>query len=209
MPHNVAYMRRPILIACLLASALTLSYTSVRAGDVGFGGFHHVPGDVEANFLVNLFRFVAWPHAPTDTATICFLRPSAVQARLETGVAAGQDWAQVPGRKVIVKMLTDAELKALAGPENNIGCQILFLDARTADQLWPALASSRMPASLLTVSTQKDFAYRGGMIQFLWEGSDTYRILINQVNVTRADVVISGALGTLADRVDDARFHAH
>jgi hypothetical protein len=203
-------MRRPTLIACLLASALAVASTSPRAGDVGFGGFHHVPGDVEANFLVNLFRFVAWPHAPTDTATICFLRPSAVQARLETGVAGGQDWAQVPGRKVVVKMLTDAELKALtAAPEDGTGCQILFLDARTADQLWPTLAAARMPASLLTVSTQKDFAYRGGMIQFLWEGSDTYRILINQVNVTRADVVISGALGTLADRVDDARFRAH
>jgi hypothetical protein len=81
-------MRRAILIACLVASAL-MPYPSARAGDVGFGSFRHVPGDVEA------------------------------------------------------------------------------------------------------------------------EGSDTYRILINQVNVTRAEVVISGALGTLADRVDDARFRTH
>jgi hypothetical protein len=66
-----------------------------------------------------------------------------------------------------------------------------------------------MPAGLLTVSTQKDFATRGGMIQFIWDDPGTYRIGINQANVARADVVISVALGTLADRVDDERYRSH
>jgi YfiR/HmsC-like len=168
----------------------------------------HVPGDIEANFLINLFRFVSWPHSPPDTATICFLRPSDVHARLEGGVSHNETWTQViPGRRIIVKMLSDAETQALTEPDDNVGCQILYLDARTADQLWPALSASLKPASLLTVSTQKDFAYRGGMIQIRWEATDTYRIVINPVNITRADVTISVALATLADRVDDARFH--
>jgi hypothetical protein len=168
----------------------------------------HVPGDIEANFLINLFRFVAWPHSPTDTATICFLRPSDVHARLESGVTRNETWAQIPGRRVVVKMLSEEESQALTEPEDKVGCQILFLDARTADQLWPALSASLKPASLLTVSTQKDFASLGGsgMIQIRWEGTDAYRIVLNRVNVTRADVIISGALATLADRVDDARF---
>jgi uncharacterized protein DUF4154 len=179
---------------------------AVAGGENGFGS-SHIPGNVEANFLVNLFRFVAWPHAATDKAVICFVRPSAVQARLESGVSQGQAWAQLPGRKIVVRILTDEEIRALAMADDKVGCQILFLDPRAAEQFWPQLSSGPMPAALLTVSTQRNFAYSGGMIQFLWESGDTYRILINPVNVARADVVVSGALGTLADRVDDARFH--
>jgi hypothetical protein len=186
-------------VMVLVASVAT------AGGDSAFGS-SHVPGHVEANFLVNLFRFVAWPHSPAGKAVICFVRPSAVQARLESGISLKQPWAQLPDRKVMVHILTDSEIRALAIPDDKVGCQILFLDPRAADQFWPALSSGHMPTSLLTVSTQKDFAYNGGMIQFLWESSDTYRILINPGNVSHADVVVSGALGTLADRVDDARF---
>ena len=168
----------------------------------------HIPGDVEANFLINLFRFVSWPHAATDTATVCFIKPSDVQARLQSGVALNQPWAHLPDRKLILKMLTDTEVRALSAPQDTVGCQILFLDARTADKLWDTLSASHLPPGLLTVSTQRDFAYHGGMIQFLWENTETYRILINQGNVTQADVVVSGALATLADRVDDARYRA-
>ena len=59
---------------------------------------------------------------------------------------------------------------------------------------------------MLTASSSKDSAYHGGMIQFVWTAADTYRIAINTENVTRSGLVVSGALGTLADRVDDARF---
>jgi hypothetical protein len=181
----------------------------LAAGDSGFGFSHHIPGDAEANFLINLFRYVAWPHSPPGTATICFLRPSDVQSRLQSGVSLNEKWAQLPDHKVVVKVLSDTEAAALTGPEDTLGCQILFLDARTADKVWPTLSASHMPAGLLTVSTQKDFATRGGMIQFIWDDPGTYRIGINQANVARADVVISVALGTLADRVDDERYRSH
>ncbi|HEY6926953.1 MAG TPA: YfiR family protein [Steroidobacteraceae bacterium] len=187
-----------------MAALLVWMVSSTTAlADYGFG--HHAPGDMEANFLLNLFRFVRWPHGPTDTATICFLKPSTVQARLEFGLSRSEPWAQITGRRVIVRMLAPTDAEALAAAEDTAGCQVLFLDAHTADRFWPALAAVHLPPALLTVSTQSDFAYHGGMIEILWSSADTYRILINQANVARADVIVSGALGTLADRVDDAR----
>src|SRR4051812_3457254 len=122
-----------LVLACMASS-------SIAVADYGFG--HHLPGDMEANFLLNLFRFVAWPHGPADTATICFLNPSTVQARLQSGLSLRQPWAQIPRRKVIVKMLSDIDTQALAGSEDQSGCQVLFLDARTADKLWPALSTA-------------------------------------------------------------------
>jgi hypothetical protein len=44
------------------------------------------------------------------------------------------------------------------------------------------------------------------MIQFIWDAADTYRIAIHADNVNRSGLIVSGALGTLADRVDSARF---
>ena len=159
----------------------------------------HVPGQMEASFLVNLFKFVTWPRV-SETATICFLQASQVQSRLEFGLATHQKWAQLKDRTLVVKLLSDP--KEVTDSAANDGCQILYLDAHTADRLWPFA----VPNAVLTASNGKDFAYHGGMIQFVWDAADTYRIAINTENVTRSGLVVSGALGTLADRVDDARF---
>jgi hypothetical protein len=164
------------------------------AADYG-GSLSHVPGQMEASFLVNLFKFVAWPRT-TETATICFLQPSQVQSRLEFGLSTHQKWAQLKDRTLVVKLLSDPKDAV------NAACQILYLDSHTAERLWPF----PVPNAVLTASNGRDFAYHGGMIQFVWDAADTYRIAINTDNVTRSGLVVSGALGTLADRVDDARF---
>jgi hypothetical protein len=163
-------------------------------------GSNHLPGQTEASFIVTLFKFVEWPGSPTDTATVCFLRPSVVQSRLASGISGNERWTQLRDRRLIVKTLPDPQV--LMDPTAGSGCQILYLDARTADQLWPF----PVPSALLTVSNQRDFAYHGGMIQFIWDAADTYRIAIHADNVNRSGLIVSGALGTLADRVDSARF---
>jgi YfiR/HmsC-like len=183
-------------IAYLLALA-TLLTASPRCG---LADVSHVPGQMEASFLVNLFKFVAWPRM-TETATICFLQPSQVQSRLEFGVSTHQKWAQLKDRTLVVKTLKD-DPKDVGDSALNAGCQILYLDAHTADRLWPF----PVPNAVLTASNGREFAYHGGMIQFVWDAADTYRIAINTDNVTRSGLIVSGALGTLADRVDDARF---
>jgi len=164
-----------------------------------YSSLSHVPGQMEASFLVNLFKFVAWPRV-TATATICFLQASQVQSRLEFGLSTHQKWAQLRDRTLVIKTLNDP--KEVGDPTAIEGCQILYLDAHTADRFWPF----HVPNAVLTASNGKDFAFHGGMIQFVWDAADTYRIAINTDNVTRSGLVVSGALGTLADRVDDARF---
>jgi hypothetical protein len=178
-----------VILTGLAASTAKADYSSVS----------HVPGQMEASFLVNLFKFVAWPRV-TETATICFLQPSPVQSRLEFGLSTHQKWAQLRDRTLVVKILSNP--KDVGDPAINAGCQILYLDAHVADRIWPF----PVPNAVLTASNGKDFAYHGGMIQFVWDAADTYRIAINTDNVTRSGLVVSGALGTLADRVDDARF---
>ena len=176
-----------------------LAGLAVPTAEADYSSLSHVPGQMEASFLVNLFKFVTWPRT-IETATICFLQPSQVQTRLEFGVSTHQKWAQLKDRTLVIKLLNDP--KDVGDPTVNAGCQILYLDAHTADRLWPF----QVPNAVLTASNGKDFAYHGGMIQFVWDAADTYRIAINTDNVTRSGLVVSGALGTLADRVDDARF---
>ena len=190
-------MRASYLLVVLIGCCGSLSM--VRAAGSAFGFQHHVPGQVEASFLVNLFRFVQWPASAhrADTATICFLRPSVVQSRLESALAAGESWTLLRDRNVFVKVLSTP-----ADVTDTTECQILYLDARTAEQFWPF----RVPAAVLTVSNKRDFAYQGGMIQFLWDSQDTYRIAIHPGNVMASGLIVSGALGTLADRVDAARY---
>jgi hypothetical protein len=162
------------------------------------------PSQTEASYIVTLFRYVTWPNSPGDTATICFLQtamgPSPVQSRLQKAVDAHERWAQLDDRKVVVKVLLD---KSMLAEKDNPGCQILYLDARTANEVWPF--TFPLPRSLLTVSNQKGFAYHGGMVQFIWDTGDAYRIAINSANVSSSTVVVSVELGTLADRVDDER----
>jgi hypothetical protein len=181
-------------VVCAILAGLTAS-----AAKADYSSLSHVPGQMEASFLVNLFKFVAWPRA-TETATICFLQASQVQSRLELGLSTHQKWAQLRDRTLVVKTLNDP--KEVGDSAANAGCQILYLDAHTADRFWPF----PVPNAVLTASNGKDFAYHGGMIQFVWDAADTYRIAINTDNVTRSGLVVSGALGTLADRVDDARY---
>jgi hypothetical protein len=185
--------------AILAAAAAILVGLTVPTAQADYSSQNHVPGQMEASFLVNLFKFVAWPRL-TETATVCFLQSSQVQSRLEFGLSTHQKWAQLKDRTLVIKLLNDP--KEVGDPAVKAGCQILYLDAHTADRLWPF----PVPNAVLTASNGKDFAYHGGMIQFVWDAADTYRIAINTDNVTRSGLVVSGALGTLADRVDDARF---
>lgn len=196
------------LVSTLLFAALGLHPSSGRAGSSFVVPRAHVPGQVEASFLINLFKFVTWPQAAQSVrdATICFLHTqdphiSDVQRRLQNALADHEGWTQLTGRTVNVRMLSGPG--ELTGENTAPTCQILYLDAAAAKQFnWPF----QVPKSVLTVSNQRDFATSGGMIQFIWDTSDTYRIAIHVGNVKDSGLIVSGALGTLVDRVDDARF---
>src|SRR5579863_8277990 len=107
-------------VVCAILAGLTAS-----AAKADYSSLSHVPGQMEASFLVNLFKFVAWPRL-TETATICFLQASQVQSRLEFGLSTHQKWAQLHDRTLVIKTLNDP--KDVGNPAINAGCQILYLD---------------------------------------------------------------------------------
>jgi hypothetical protein len=150
--------------------------------------------ELEAKYLVNFFKFVQWPKT-SDNVTICFVQHSSVLYQLEEAISLKLKWTQLEGRHLAVRLLAD--------PAEIAGCQILWLDASTANTLWKTLS---VPPGLLTVSDQRDFAKHGGMIQFLWPLADEFRMVIHLGNVERSGLIISGALDTLADRIDEERF---
>lgn len=159
------------------------------------------PGDgaTEAGFLVSLFKFVNWPATP-DLATICFVTPSNVYERLALAITTQQAWTKLADRKLAVRMVpTPAAL--MDAPADAPKCQVLYLDSDTASRLWPF----PVPRDVLTVSDWPKFVYQGGMVQFLWNGVDAYRIAINQRNMSGGAFSVSGALATFANRVDNAR----
>jgi hypothetical protein len=185
-----------LLLGIVLALALGGNQAPVLAEEA-----KHIPGQVEAAFLVNLFKFVEWPAAKSlSTATICFLRTSVVQSRVQEGLAEKARWTQLEGRKLVVRILTAPD--EIEGNHEDPDSQILYLDSRAANQFWPF----KLPAEVLTVSNQHDFATHGGMIEFIWDSTDTYRIGYHTQNLLNSGLAISGRLATLMDRVDDARF---
>lgn len=149
--------------------------------------------ELEASYLVNFFKFVQWPRS-SGTASICFLKRSGLFERLEDGIAHNQRWTRLEGRQLAVRLLSE--------PAANEGCQILYLDAQTADELWSKFP---VPDGCLTVSDQHDFVHHGGMIEFQWTGFDNFQMAIHRGNVTRSGFIISGVLGNLAERIDAAR----
>jgi len=112
----------------------------------------------------------------------------------------------IPAHRVDIRVLSDEETRQLILPENREACQILFLDKNAADALWGELsAPDALPKGLLTASTQRNFAYHGGMIEFKWEDGGAYRILTSRA-ILNSTVHIEPLLTTFADRVDDARW---
>jgi len=183
---------RGLTVSTLLFIALVAPGVCLRAQSYG----SRSQSDLEASYLVNFFKFVQWPK-PSDTATICFLRPSGVLDRLQSAIAHNERWARLNGRQLTVRLLSD--------PSDNEGCQILYLDSHTANDLWQKFT---VPTGILTVSDQRGFAHNGGMIEFMWSASDTYQLAIRPAAVDKAGLTVSGALGTLVDRVDDERYRA-
>jgi hypothetical protein len=181
---------RGLTVSTLLFIALVAPGVCLRAQS-SFGSRSH--SDLEASYLVNFFKFVQWPK-PSDTATICFLRPSPVLDRLQSAIAHNERWIRLTGRQLTVRLLSD--------PSDNEGCQILYLDSQTANDLWQTFT---VPTGILTVSDQRGFAHNGGMIEFMFSGSDSYQLAIRPAAVDKAGLTVSGALGALADRIEDAR----
>jgi hypothetical protein len=147
---------------------------------------------VKAAYLYNFGRFVAWPAASTSGAfTICVLGQSPFGDALEKVGAAGA----IDGKAVVAKRLEH--------PEDTDDCRIVFISASEEghlNQILTALGKT----TVLTVSDLPQFTLRGGMIQFVADGTRV-RFEVNLTAAASAGLTLSSELLKVAVAVRNTR----
>jgi hypothetical protein len=167
-----------------LGLGVSLALGGLRAAEMG----GNKEQQVKAAFLYNFTKFVEWPDQDFGEAgrsiVIGVIGSTAIRDELEKIVR---------GRKVNGRAITVRLLETIPDAPS---VDLLFItadgEARLAGKLdQPALAG------VLTVGESKQFATRGGMINFILEG-DRVRFVINQGSAERSGLKISAQLLKLA-----------
>ncbi|HVR24047.1 MAG TPA: YfiR family protein [Candidatus Polarisedimenticolia bacterium] len=175
--------------ACLKAIAIAWALLTIP----GLYAQGSKPTDfqVEAAYLYNFGRFVEWPTkiAPTrgDAFTVCVLGKDPFGPALDVTLAG----ETIDGKRVVAKRIS--------GPQESGNCQILFLSLAEDGRLNKIIETVDKQA-ILTVSDMPQFAERGGMIQFVLEGSRV-RFEVNLTATQRAGLKLSSELLKVATAV--------
>ncbi len=139
---------------------------------------------VEAAYLYNFGRFVEWPAKGTttksDAFTICVLGEDPFGQALDATFAG----ATIENKSVVARRISS--------PNDSTDCQILFLSSSEANRLNKIIESLNKTA-ILTVSDMPQFSKRGGMIQFVLEGSRV-RFEVNLSATQKAGLTLSSEL---------------
>lgn len=141
---------------------------------------------IKAAFLLNFTRFVEWPEPPSDSDsfTLCVLGRDPFGATLDE-IAGGQI---VHGRRLLIR--------------RNIGlhelrsCQVVFLassEMYRSNEVIESLAD----CGVLTVGEARDFAMRGGVINFVMRDGKV-RFQVNLAAAARAHLKVNFRLLQLA-----------
>jgi hypothetical protein len=112
--------------------------------------------EVQAAYLFNFGRFVAWPAGaqPNAPFLICILGQDPFGPVLDRTIAG----ENLRGRPVQDKRITQ--------PQDATGCSILYISSSESGRLSKILPAIH-EAPVLTVSDIPDFVQQGGMIQFV------------------------------------------
>jgi hypothetical protein len=147
--------------------------------------------EVKAAYLYNFGRFVEWPakaaEAQTDSFAICVLGQDPFGPVLNTALSK----ETIAGKSVVVKRLP--------APDATMNCRVLFISSSEDNRLKQILISLG-GASVLTVSDLPQFTRRGGMVQFVIEGSRV-RFEVNLATAERAGLTLSSELLKVATNV--------
>jgi hypothetical protein len=162
----------PLIIACLLLPSLVLRGQQAKASEY----------DVKAAYLYNFGRFVQWPDAAEKNGSfaICVLGQDPFGPSLDATLT-GQ---AVNGKQVVTRRISK--------PEDGLSCRVLFISASEDSRLRNILATLDK-TGVLTVSDMRDFSQRGGMIQFVLDGS-RIRFEVNLANTGNAGLTLSSEL---------------
>jgi hypothetical protein len=150
--------------------------------------------DVKSAYLYNFSRFVQWPDgsAPdkSDSFPICVLGRDPFGPALDATLAGHT----VDGHKTVARRI--------AKPEDAAGCRILFISSSEDEQLKVIIAALDH-MGVLTVSDIPQFSDRGGMIEFVPEGSRV-RFQVNLKAAQDAGLMLSSELLKVAVAVKRA-----
>ena len=143
---------------------------------------------VKAAYLYNFGKFVQWPAgfsaSQNDSFIICVLGEDPFGPTLN---ATLRD-ETIAGKNVVARRIPK--------PEDALDCRILFISSSEDKQLKQILTLLDRN-SILTVSDLPQFSQRGGMVQFVLEGSKV-RFEVNLTPVKHAGLTLSSELLKLA-----------
>lgn len=138
---------------------------------------------MKATYLYNFARFTEWPAgaaANGDSFAICILGRDPFGGALDSTLAG----ETIDGKPVLAKRISQ--------PQESAGCRIVFISGSEEARLKEILAAIDK-SSVLTVSDMPQFSRRGGMIQFVLEGSRV-RFEVNLTNAQNAGLTLSSEL---------------
>jgi hypothetical protein len=166
----------------------------VLAGPLSAQGQQHSkPTDyeVKAAYLYNFSRFVEWPanakQAQDSSFNICVLGQDPFGPALNATLAD----ESIAGKSVVAKQIPT--------PQDAVNCRVLFISS-SEDSRLKQILTTVSDTSVLTVSDLPQFTRRGGMIQFIVEGSRV-RFEVNLATAERAGLTLSSELLKVATTV--------
>jgi len=146
---------------------------------------------VKAAYLLNFGKFVKWPPLAAadknETFAACVLGPDPFGATLDSTLAG----ETLDNKPVVIRRISK--------PQDAADCRILFISSTEGKRLKEILTAIDQ-ASVLTVSDMPGFSRRGGMIEFVLEGSRV-RFEINLARAENAKLSLSSELLKVAATV--------
>jgi hypothetical protein len=144
---------------------------------------------VKAAYLANFSKFVAWPArlAKSESFNICVLGQDPFGAALDAAVA-GETINRIP-----------LAAKRISKPQDALDCRVLFISS-SEDSQWKEILAALKMSSILTVSDMREFAQRGGIVQFVLDGNKV-RFEVNLAATALPGLTLSSELLKLAATV--------
>lgn len=147
---------------------------------------------IKSVFLFNLTHFVTWPSPGKDS-------PST----FNIGVYGNPSFHNVLAQTVEAETKDDRQLKVTSIHDLTritSACRILFI-AKEVENDWEQIHKKIAGLPILTVSDQKDFTHRGGMVALL-RNKNNIQIEVNYTRVQQAGLSMSAKLLRLARIVE-------
>ncbi len=144
---------------------------------------------VKAAYLYNFGRFVEWPMglAAGDEFAVCVLGVDPFGTQLDD---AGE------GMKIEERPVS---VRRVAAPADARTCRVLFIGEMDGPSM-ARILGELTGSGVLTVGESANFAQRGGMIQFVAEGSRV-RFIVNRAAAESAGLTLRADLLRVASRV--------